>query len=581
MSESSFFVRTISQIFPSYSSKVNSSISLLLIFHLASIGLLGAAIIYPTAQMLLSIFSALLFLSALLFGMGFRKTLSHSMQETIDEIGTIFSDSESGKMNLAASPSLTGGSENTRKIRQQYGGFLATIRQLIEEMRKIGIDIAVDAAKVASSVKATAGKTAEQLETSSVVSAASLEANSAIAEVSESAQYVSDKTATNLSMAQKSYRELVDATEKTLQINQSVESFSATVEDLSKNSAFILQAVSIINDIAEQTNLLSLNATIEAARAAEHGKGFAVVAEEVRDLAKRIKPATQEITANINSMVTIVEKTQQETKEISKFAQETNTTVGEASENFNLMMQDFEEANEQLMKIAAAIEELSTNNTEVTDKVAGINSLSEEIAKDMHSSENSVDTLSSVTEKMLEIVARYNTGEGTFDTIMSWAQQTRDLFEKELQAIRKSGVNLFDNQYREIPNTDPKKFETSFTAAVQQKMQKHFETAKSQMKGVIYCLAIDKNGYLPAHHTAFSQPMTPDPQKNLLNSRHQRIYQNNKTEKRRCSHTEPLLLQTYMRDTGEVLNDLSLPIYIDGRHWGGLIIGFDPKALFD
>jgi methyl-accepting chemotaxis protein len=62
--------------------------------------------------------------------------------------------------------------------------------------------------------------------------------------------------------------------------------------------------------------------------------------------------------------------------------------------------------------------------------------------------------------------------------------------------------------------------------------------------------------------------MTGDPARDLLNSRHQRIYQNNRTEQRRCSHTEQLLLQTYMRDTGEILNDLSMPIYVDGRHWG-------------
>jgi hypothetical protein len=38
--------------------------------------------------------------------------------------------------------------------------------------------------------------------------------------------------------------------------------------------------------------------------------------------------------------------------------------------------------------------------------------------------------------------------------------------------------------------------------------------------------------------------------------------------------------KTYMRDTGQILNDLSMPIYIDGKHWGAMIIGFDPKVMF-
>jgi methyl-accepting chemotaxis protein len=29
-----------------------------------------------------------------------------------------------------------------------------------------------------------------------------------------------------------------------------------------------------------------------------------------------------------------------------------------------------------------------------------------------------------------------------------------------------------------------------------------------------------------------------------------------------------------VRDTGEILNDLSMPITINGRHWGSVRIGF-------
>ena len=94
------------------------------------------------------------------------------------------------------------------------------------------------------------------------------------------------------------------------------------------------------------------------------------------------------------------------------------------------------------------------------------------------------------------------------------------------------------------------------------------------------CLAIDRNGYLPLHHQQFSQPMTGDPQRDLLNSRHQRIFLSNTTERRRCNHTEDMLLQTYMRDTGQILNDLSMPIYINGKHWGAMIVGFDARAMF-
>ncbi|MCM8922118.1 MAG: methyl-accepting chemotaxis protein, partial [Candidatus Thiodiazotropha sp.] len=43
----------------------------------------------------------------------------------------------------------------------------------------------------------------------------------------------------------------------------------------------------------------------------------------------------------------------------------------------------------------------------------------------------------------------------------------------------------------------------------------------------------------------------------------------------RCgNHQFPFLLQTYKRDTGEVMHDLSVPILVQGQHWGGFRIGY-------
>lgn len=38
-------------------------------------------------------------------------------------------------------------------------------------------------------------------------------------------------------------------------------------------------------------------------------------------------------------------------------------------------------------------------------------------------------------------------------------------------------------------------------------------------------------------------------------------------------------MQTYKRDTGEVMHDLSVPIRVNGRHWGGFRIGYPPAGL--
>ena len=579
MSSSNFIAKSISKIFPTNSGKIAGTISILLLLNIICVVFFLLASFFPSGKMIyLSLGIATLLLTIVL-GMVFIGVLRHSKDDSLNEVATLFENIESGKADLSriakdfANP-------DAQKIGDSYGIFLETIRSLIDEIRKIGVDIAVDSTQVAAMVLDTANKTSEQRQLSEVVSVSSNEANSAIAEVSENAQYVSEKTTNNLEMARNSYNELMDVTEKIQLINNTVSSFINTVEELGKSSSDILDIVNIINGISEQTNLLSLNATIEAARAAEHGKGFAVVAEEVRELARRIKPATEKITDNINSMIAIVEKTQSETAEILQYSKETDEVISQATDNFQSMIADFELTDDQLMKIAAAIEELSTNNNEITIKVEDITHLSQSIAEKMASSETSVTTLNQVTEKMLEMVSVFKTGEGKFDWLIAIAQEIRDEYQAAIQKIKDGGINVFDSNYKKVPNTEPQKYTAAFSDAFVKEMIPIYEVWKAKVPNSIYVLTADRNGYIPAHHAEFSQPMTGDPEKDLMYSRHQRIFMNVESEKRRCTHTKPMLMQTYMRDTGQILNDLSLPIYIDGRHWGACLIGFDPKVMF-
>ena len=81
------------------------------------------------------------------------------------------------------------------------------------------------------------------------------------------------------------------------------------------------------------------------------------------------------------------------------------------------------------------------------------------------------------------------------------------------------------------------------------------------------------NGYFPTHNRKFSQALTGDYEKDLANNRTKRIF-SDRTGSRCGSHTDAFLLQTYKRDTGEVMHDMSIPIYVNGRHWGGFRVGY-------
>jgi methyl-accepting chemotaxis protein len=460
-----------------------------------------------------------------------------------------------------------------------YNSFMANVRRIIEDIRKAGIRIAIGSAHVLKAVEVAGEKTNQQKEISEQVAISSSDGNIAIKEISENAHYVSENTSTNLTKVKTSFEELEAVALKVEAINQTVANFSTTIEELSRNSSGIMEILSVINNMSDQTNLLSLNATIEAARAGEHGRGFAVVAEEVRNLAKQIKPATEDISLKINNMLATVEKTKAESDTIIDASKAVGDIIDETASNFKSMIGDFEETNDQLLKIAAAIEELSLTNNEVNDKVGEINTLSLEVFTDMEASGKTVHGLTKITEEMQEMVAQYRTGQGVLDKIIPMVQRHRDYIQDILHLISKKGINVFDENYRPVPNTNPQKFTTVFLEPLKKELQTYLDAILKEIPGCIYSIPVDRKGYLPVHHSHVSKPMTGKYEVDLLQSRHMRFFFTTQCDIRRATNTKPMLFQTYMRDTGEVMNDLSMPITVNGKHWGGLIVGLKPEVL--
>lgn len=84
---------------------------------------------------------------------------------------------------------------------------------------------------------------------------------------------------------------------------------------------------------------------------------------------------------------------------------------------------------------------------------------------------------------------------------------------------------------------------------------------------------VDINGYFPTHNKCFAKPLTGNIEIDMMNSRTKRMF-NDPTGIRCGQHTDKFLLQTYKRDTGEIMHDVSAPIFVQGKHWGGFRVGF-------
>ncbi len=91
-----------------------------------------------------------------------------------------------------------------------------------------------------------------------------------------------------------------------------------------------------------------------------------------------------------------------------------------------------------------------------------------------------------------------------------------------------------------------------------------------------FAIGVDENGYIPTHNTIFSQALTGNPERDVLNNNKAKAdYDEGLTAAR---NTEGVLVQDYLRRrTGEWMWDVSAPGYVKGQHWGAFRVGVSKR----
>ncbi|GMM70037.1 methyl-accepting chemotaxis protein [Alteromonas sp. MTD1] len=355
-------------------------------------------------------------------------------------------------------------------------------------------------------------------------------------------------------------------------INASSEALTA----LKSKAEGISTITNTINQLADQTNMLALNAAIEAARAGEQGRGFAVVADEVRELAKKTTDATSGIESLLKDM-----------NASSQAAVATMETVLNSSDTMNTTLQVCEDAishssvlstkaRESMGAMQSMVEVNAEHSAGISKNILQLHTTTEKLGLDLTDVSTQALSLSSQAEDIFRLLENFDVNDRNSevrDIAVNAAKAIGKRFEQAILQGEISEANLFSFDYKPIVNTNPVKHTTPFDKFTDNVLPDIQEPLLQTHSFIIYAGAVDKNGYFPTHNKKFSQPLTGNYDTDLANNRTKRIFDDN-TGSRCGSNTSTFLLQTYKRDTGEIMHDLSAPIYVNGKHWGGFRIGY-------
>lgn len=363
---------------------------------------------------------------------------------------------------------------------------------------------------------------------------------------------------------------------KTREVASWVQSLAKRTDEISDALKGVKKSNGKIATIALQVNTLAINAKIEAARAGDMGRGFAVVAEAINELSIQTKTAAQSITGNVETL----------NSWMSALSDETKLVCDKAS----YVLQTADDTDKALAKMQETVVQTKDNTQQITEQSAAVQRATEAFVPSFKSMETAVSTTNdNVAQAHRRIEKLVDTSEsivqgttalggttqdGRFITyVKEAAKRLSTALDEAVAAGKISDSALFTRQYQPIPNTDPEQVMAPFTELFDQVLPPIQEPALDFDPKVVFCAAVDHNGYLPTHNRKFSQAQSSDPVWNTANCRNRRIFDDRVGLKAGRS-TEPFLLQVYRRDMGGgtfvMMKDLSAPIFVGGKHWGGL-----------
>src|SRR5216684_371172 len=327
--------------------------------------------------------------------------------------------------------------------------------------------------------------------------------------------------------------------------------------------------------VSANHNIASASRSVQSATSAAVGEitqSRAVVETAVKHIAELIE-AVRDLDGQVGHLIGASGDASLRAKNAGEGAQQIQSIIVRVQDGFTSVGQEID-----------GVAKAATSNLAHCDLVISeLGNLAKGVdlsSTELKHADDRVAKLLNVSEGLIELIAA--SGVETSDAplirvVVETAKQISAAFESAIERGDIRLEQLMDENYREIPGTDPKQYLTDYVAFTDRILPPIQDPVQKIDPRIAFCVAWAKGGYLPTHNPNYRLPQGPDPVWNNANCRNRRLF-NDRAVRKVAGNTKPFLLQTYRRDMGGgnfvLMKDLSSPINVRGRHWGAFRMGF-------